>query len=268
MKKEIIEGQQGFVSDDKKPLKEEIITKEETMFKVGEDGVAIPEKYPIYIYDHNIDRELIEEGLILMETIKRSDAINNVIKELTEQQNKEISDLKAKIEKETDEKKKKDYLITLKTKENTQGIEEIKTKINAQVVEKGIEESREILKELNKEKEKQKVKKFIELSPCNTSESYLAFEKLKTVDGKETTDWVADLISKKCFNPKYTLGEAVKLKPDYKIAIKKAIMEVSGYKIENYRDIISKKMMEKNRPLTIKKGKSTGETITPAESAS
>ena len=89
--------------------------------------------------------------------------------------------------------------------------------------------------------------------PCNTSESYLAFEKGKTIKGKETTDWVADLISKKVINPQYSLEEAKRLKPDFKIALKEAIMEASNYKTINYRDIIIQKRLEDEKPLTLKK---------------
>ena len=65
-----IEGQQGFKEEKDKPS-EEIITKEETMFKIGPDGKALPEKYPIYIYDNNLESELIEESVVLMESIKK-----------------------------------------------------------------------------------------------------------------------------------------------------------------------------------------------------
>ena len=262
-----IEGQQGFKEEKDKPS-EEIITKEETMFKIGPDGKALPEKYPIYIYDNNLESELIEESVILMESIKKQDAITKVLQEFKAKQTKEIGNLKNKVEKETDEKVKKKLQMQLVTMQNTQGMEEIKEKINSEVISAGIAESREIIQKLKELKKEQTQKKFIEVIPCSSSEAYLSFEKGKTIDNKETYDWVADLISKKCFNPQYTFEEAKGLRPDFKVAIKKAIMEVSDYKTENYRDVMLRKRMEEKRPLTLKKEKPIGEITSPAESAS
>ena len=58
---EEVKGEMGF--DDSKDSKDDLISKEETMFRVGEDGKAIPEKYPVWLYDRELDMELIEEGL-------------------------------------------------------------------------------------------------------------------------------------------------------------------------------------------------------------
>ena len=69
-----IEAQQGFAKEEPKgpkPAAEDIITKEETMFRVDEAGKAIPEKFPVEIYDRNLDRELIAEGLCILETEKK-----------------------------------------------------------------------------------------------------------------------------------------------------------------------------------------------------
>ena len=266
--KKEVQGQQGFAETEKKKPSEEIITKEETMFKMGPDGKPLPEKYPIYIYDSNLEKELIEESVILMESIKKQEAISKVLQEFKTKQTKEIEDFKKKVGSETDEKVKKKLQMQLVTMQNTQGMEEIKEKINAEVITNGIDESREIIQKLKGLKEKQTQKKFIEVIPCSSSEAYLSFEKGKTIDNKETDDWVADLISKKCFNPKYTFEEAKGLRPDFKVAIKKAIMEVSDYKTENYRDVMLRRRMEEKRPLTLKKEKPIGDPTNPAESAS
>jgi len=230
---DIIKGEQGF-KEEKKSSKD-IITKEETMFKIGPDGKAIPEKYPVYIYNHNLDTELIDESLLLMESIKKQEAISNVLEEYKAKQNKDIEDLKNKIDK-------------------VKGMEEVREKVNAEVISNGVKESRKIIQKLKDMKEKEKQTKYIELIPCTSSEAYLTFEKGRTIDNKETDDWVANLISKKCFNPQYSFEEAKKLRPDFKIAIKNAIMEASDYKIESYRDIMMRLQLEEQKPLTLKKG--------------
>ena len=118
------------------------------------------------------------------------------------------------------------------------------------------------------EKQKQMIQKFVKLIPCNTTESILAFEKGMTADGKQTDDWVSDLISKKVVEPSFTLQEAKLIRPDFKVALKEAIMEASNYKAQSYRDIMMMQKMAEERPLTLKKEKSTGENTNPAESAS
>jgi len=249
---EKIEGQQG--TGPEKKSAEEIITKEETMFKIGSDGKAISELFSIYIYDRKLDSELMGESLMLMQTIKKHIAINKVILDLNIKQSAEIKELKEKAEKEPDKKLKDELKKEVMMRENTQMTEESKTQINSEMIEESIKESREVIKILKAEKEKQTIKKQVELIPCTTSESYLSFEKGKTIEGKETKDWVADLISKKITNPKYTFDDALIMKSDYKIALKEAIADASGYKVRNYRDIIMENKLAEERPLTTKKG--------------
>lgn len=251
---EEVKGEMGFDNPEKNDKQDsEIITKEETMFKIGPDGKAIPEKYPIKIYDRNIDKELIEETLTLIEVQKKQKAIQKVLKNLKEEQNTEFTKLKDKLEKETDPKEKEKLQKELNQKEQAKNIEEIKTKINSNVIEDGIAESKEIIQHLKQEKANTTVTKYAEIMPCNTSEAYLAFEKGKTIEGKDTDDWVADLIVNKVKTPKYTIEEAKRLIPDIKIAYKEAIMESSNYKSQSYRDIFTLKKLEE-KPLTQKKG--------------
>ena len=68
-----IKGNIGF--EKKEAPKKEILKKEETMFQVDATGKAIPEQYPIFLYDRMIDRELIEESFLLLETIRKQKAI-------------------------------------------------------------------------------------------------------------------------------------------------------------------------------------------------
>ena len=248
-----VAGKIGF--DEEKPKEDGImtITKEETMFKVDKDGKAIPEKCPILIYDRSLDRELIDETFLLMQAIKKQKAIKRIIADTLAKQTTEITTLQAEIDKETDEKKKKKLQAELSAKKTTESMECIKSDINTEIVNEGITESREIIRELKKEIEKQKTKKMIELAPCTTAEAYQSFENGKTIDGKDIDDWVADLISKKVGNPKYTFEEAKRLKPNYKIAIKEAIMEVSDYKTKDYRDIMMEIKLQEEKPLTAKK---------------
>lgn len=246
-----IEGKVGFegVEQEKK-----VISKDETLFKVDKDGKAIAEICPIYVYDRELDRELIQESLLLMETIKRQKSIRNVLRGLKEKQALDIKKKEEEIKKEKDQKEKEKLENELNVLKNKVNLEEIKADISANIVDDGIKESREIIKELKEERDKQKVKKFIEMTPCTTSEAYQSFEKGKTIEGKGSIDWVADLISRMVTKPKYTFKDAKRLKPDYKIAIKEAIMEISNYKVTSYRDIMIEKKLEEEKPLTLKKG--------------
>lgn len=259
--------QSGFDDIDKPPTPTGVIKKEDTMFKVDGEGKAISEKCPIYLYDRELDREILEEGLFFMQAIKKRKAMDKLIRETNEQDKKGIQELKEKVEKESDKTKRDELKRQLDNKERITANEEIKTRINSIITVDGLQESQEIIKELKEEKKKQKITQFAELIPCTTSEAYLAFEKMKTIDNKETDDWVADLITKKIINPKYDLEEAKKLKPDYKIAMKEAIMEASNYKTKSYRDIMMEKRLEEEKPFTAKKTKPNGENSTPAVSA-
>lgn len=252
-------GEVGFKGEKRKVKNEDFISKEETMFKIDNDGKALPEKFPIYLYDRDIDRELIEESFLLLEAIKRLKAIKKITAGAVIKQQEKLKGLKDKVKKETDEKKKEELTIELNNMERVQGIEGIKTEINENAVEEGIIESRRTLTELKEEKAKQTVKKYAMICPCTTAEALLSVEKGKTIEGEETNDWVADLISKKCTDPKYTLEEAKRLKPNYKIALKQAIMAASNYSEKSYRDIMMEKKLSEERPLTLKKEKTTGE---------
>ena len=249
MADEEITGKVGF--DEKS--KEEIITKEETMFKIDKDGLAMPEKCTILIYDRELDKELLEESLLLMDAIKRQKAIKKVVGDTISKQNQGKAVLQSKIDQEKDEKKKKELQRDLVIRQNTETIEDIKSKMNEEIVNEGIQESREIIRKLNIEIAEQKKKKIIELTPCTTLESYYAFEKGMTIEGKRTDDWVSDLVSKKVANPDYTYKEATKLRPDYKIAIKESIMEISGYKVQSYRDLMIELKLRDEKPKTLKK---------------
>lgn len=252
MTTENIKGEVGFDKEDTVPEKD-FITKEETMFKVDDKGMAIPEKFPVYIYDRQIERELIQEGLMLMEALKKQSAINKSLQEAKVKYDKELKELASKVDSEPDDKVKKVLKRELEDSKKYGDVEDVKSRINHHVIEDSIKESREIIRELNKEKDKQTVVKYVKLSPCNTAESILSFEKGLTVDGKPTDDWVADLISRKVVDPPFTLQEAKNIKPDFKIALKEAIMEASNYKVKSYRDIMLHAKMAEERPLTLKK---------------
>lgn len=265
MSDEKIMGEQGFQGD---PVKKDIISKEETMFKVGSDGAVLPEKCPILIYDFNIDKELFEETNFLMMSLGKQKGIKKIIEKTLIREKKELDILKMKLDGEKDENKKKVMQDDLTKRENINSVEKIKEAMNDELIEQGINESRDLIKELNELKKKKTITKFIEIIPCNVGEAHYVFDQQKTADGKETDDWVADLISKKCHNPKYTLEEAKQIKSDHKSAIKEALMKVSGFKAITYRDLMTQRWLEENRPLTLKKEKPIEETTTPAGSAS
>lgn len=253
--KEEVSGEVGFDKDKpSKPKKEDsLLTREESLFMVDEDGKAIPQKYPIEIYDRQLDQELVEESTLLLVSIKKKEAINKVINKLKAEVDNDINKLNEDLKKEDDKDKKKLIHKEIDYHKGSKMKDEVDSRINAEMLEESIKESRQFLAELNKIRESTKKILNVELAPCNSSESHFAFKKGKTVEGKDTDDWVADLISKKVSNPKYTLDDAKNLKIDYKIPLKEAIMEASGYRQQSYREIMAMKQLEETKPLTAKK---------------
>lgn len=252
-----VEGQLGFGKEEegsKNSKKEfDIISKEETMFRTGPDGVAIAERFPVKIYDRQIDKELVDEGCTLLEVLKKQKAIDKVVADTFRKHEERIREVTAKLDVETDDKKKPLLLMELDNLKKAANVEGFRSAMNTDMTEQAVAESRDIIAKLKKMKEDSEKTIHAELIPCNTGESYLAFDKGRTVDGKETDDWVADLISRKMTNPKYTLAEAKNLRPEWKTAFKEAIMEASGYKIKGYRDVMLDLMVAENKPLTLKK---------------
>jgi len=253
MTNEEVTGKVGFEEEKIKPKEDVLLSKEDTMFQVDEKGIAIPEKYPILLYDRELDDELLHEGLMLMETTKRQKAILKTISKAKEQDSSKIKDLRHCIENEPDNDVKKKLQLDLIKEINSKNRGEIESDINIAVVEESIKESREIIRELNKKKSEQAIKSFVELIPCNSAESYNSLDKGKTVEGAESEDWVADLISKKIVNPKYSFEEAKKLKENYKRVFKEAIALASGRKTKSYRDVIMELKLVEEKPLLAKK---------------
>lgn len=253
------QGTMGF--DDKPDRKKkenlDIITKEETMFKIDGDGKAIPEKCPIYIYNRNLDMELMKESLLLMAALRKKEAIAKVTANIVQEQTIKLSELQDKIDKEQDVEKKRKLEIEYGNVKTIYAKAEIDTQINTEIVEAGINESRELMKKIKDQIALEKVTQFAEIVPCTTAEAYLAFEKNKTIDNKDTLFWVEDLISRKVMNPKYTFEEAKLLRLDYKTAFKEAIMAASDYQVEGYRDMMIRVKLEQEKPLTLKKEETT-----------
>ena len=231
------QGKVGF-DEHKKAQSEDIMTKEESMFRIDANGEVIPEKYHIELYDRDLDFELMEEALQLTHAIKKRDSIRKTMIELKKKQDEEITQLKNKIKNAKSDDEKKQLRQELVISEQSKSTEEVKEMINSEMVEQNIQESQMILRELNDKITETKQVKYVELKPCNVTESYYAFEKGLSVEGEYVDDWVDDLIIKKITNPKYSIEEVKQLKRDYKIALKEAIMKVSNYKTKNYKDII------------------------------
>lgn len=241
------------MSEVAKTADKDVITKEETMFHMDKEGKAIPEKYEILIYDRDLDLELNQEAMLLMQCLKKRKALHSIIQKGVTEFNSKIAIAKKKFEAEKDEKEKSKLKRELDLLENTEAIENIKTMTNNNMTDETIKESRELIESLRKEKEKQIETKYAEVIPCLIAESYNALEKHKTIEGKDIDDWIADLIVNKCINPKYTLEEAKRLKPNYREALREAIAKVSNYQTINYRDLMIQQQLEQDKPLTLKK---------------
>ena len=260
---EQVKGKVGF---EEPSNKKEVITKEESMFQVDDKGNAISELVEIEVYDRNLDKEMIEEALLLMQAEKNSKAINKVYAQVKSDNDAKVNKYKAdldnlnlELKNEKDDTKKKEIVIKIReTKELIAKIvsgwdtESIKRLVSNQVVNDSIEESKDIIKQLEDLKQKQIVKKYAKLCPCTVSQSIYAFEKGLTIEGKPTDDWVSDLIVNKCKEPQYTLEEAKLLNPNYKSALKEALMEISHYNNLSYRDYLTQSRLMK-KPLTRKK---------------
>lgn len=246
---------------------EDIITKEETMFKIDANGKAMPEKVSLELYDRELDKELLEEASLLMQTLSSEKAITQTVAEIHEEHEQKILKLSADIEKETDPKIKNRTAIELSALKGIQNSEQVKTLLNKNTIKNSVSESRSLIQKLKEEIKQQTKIKYVEAIPCMVSEAYLAFQQGKTIEGKETTDWVADLISKKVSNPKYSFEDAKKLLPNHKIAFKEALMKISDYKVKGYKDIMTEYTLMHDKPKTLKKDLPTEEPQTPTESA-
>ena len=102
-------GQVGFGAD----KKGEMLTKDETIFQVDGEGKALPEKCPVYCFDRDIERELVEETVMLMELTKKKKAVGKTIQGFVAKWEADINALKGKVDAETnpEEKAKLDQLF-------------------------------------------------------------------------------------------------------------------------------------------------------------
>lgn len=244
-----VKGEVGF----KETNLTDCISKEETMFRIDSEGKALPMRIEIQIYDRDLDMELMDESLRLTEALKKQKAIKEILAKLVVERNKDLADMETKIKAEEDKIQKLGLTNSLENMKKVQETGDIKSNLNAKMIEASLVESREIIKHLNRLKSDSIKVNFIEAIPCTVVEAMMAFELHKTIDNRDTVDWIADVISRKCVKPSYTLEEAKLLKLDYKLAIKDALMRLSNYKVISYRDIISEESLRNNKPLTAKK---------------
>lgn len=237
-----VKGQMGF----KKESGDEVekLDKEETLFKIGPDGEALPEEVVVEVYDRSIDQELLEEAMQLAGLMKRKKATTDLLKELKNEQNKKIKEFEKELEKEKDESKKALLKKALQKAKNDRDASDVKTRLQFKIVEDGIRESNEVIKELKKLK-KEQVKKYKALIvPCTVGEAVSCFEKGLSVKGEKVSDWLSQLIVDKVKDPKYSLEEAKRLRPDFKIGFKEAIMMVSNYRTKSYRDLLNEELVK------------------------
>ena len=229
----------GKVIAEKEPeKKKEIILKADTMFRVDNDGNLIPEKIPIEIYDRGIDQELLEESELLAQMIKRNNSFDKIRDVSKKKHLVSVDKIKKSIELEKDEKKKEGLNVELKKLNDGFKDIERRNEVLLDEVNQQISECREIIKGLKESKEKMIKVRFVEAIPLTTSEAFLVFEKNQGVDGKDTSDPIASLIVHCIKIPKYTIEEAKKIRLDFKLAMKEAIMGLSNYSRKSYRDVI------------------------------
>lgn len=224
------------------PEKKKVISKADTMFKVDNEGKLIPELVEVEIYDRGLDQELLEESELLAQMIKRKDAFVSSSEQNIKEANDSITNIENDIQKESDEKIKSKLFVDVQSKKSQIEILKKRNEVALIEVENQIKESREIIVELKKKKEEETKKEFVEAVPLTTAEAYLVFEKNKSPLGKDTDDAMADMIAHCIKNPSYSFDEAKKIKLDFKLAIRDAIMELSNYSKKSYRDVILEKL--------------------------
>ena len=228
------------------------LKKEEIMFQVDEDGVAIAEEMEIEVYDKSIDDELLFTTMELDNALTMYDSIKVAFKSTMKLINAEIS-------------KSKEAIIILSKEEKPQlevikgikkQIEDKNLVINKISSENGIKisaytikinECRADLNFLEKKRDSEKVLRKIKAIPCTVSEAYKYFNKnmWKNDKGewqnpidKEDKTFISHLLSDKVAEPKLTIKEWDLAKPQMRMCFKDAIGDISEYHKASPKEIL------------------------------
>ena len=132
--------------------------------------------------------------------------------------------------------------MEIETQERVLDLEKSKARLMVETMENKISDERKLIVSLKEEKLKQTSSEYVMAIPCTVGECAYVFGQGKTIEGKETQDWLSDLISRKIKVPQFTYEEAVLLMKDFRLALRDAIADISGWKTVDYRDVLTQSM--------------------------
>lgn len=276
-KKPIISGEQ-----DPKLKETTILTKDQLLFKMDENGEAIPEKIPIEVYDKSIDDELFMVTIDLDNAISMHDSIKIAFKNTLTAHNVELDKLRKRVEdlEKLKELTKEQNSLLGKTrkdlKDRTQALDTLalRNETQLQAYRNKIIECRKDWNSLEEMRDKTKKEEFIVAKPCNISDSNRIFVKqMWKEDGKwtnATIEWqkinpdipitkeieqdvktdtrpFIYLCTEYVVEPKLTKEEWENLKnKDYLHSIKDALMRIAGYDKKSPKDVLTEKRRSDN----------------------
>lgn len=248
--KQKIEGAQNPTEKENTGL----LSKEEIMFKVDEDGKAVSEVIEVEIYDRELDDEILLTTMELDNALTLHESTDKAKKQLVKATNFELDKLRKRVKeleelpKLTDEQKK----LLEKTRKDLEQREVALTTICLQNDTKLMafrdkaKESRELLNELESMIEKNKKMRKIEAIPCNVAEAHKYFNKhmykikgiwTKPKDDEDNT-YISHLLAEKISSPKLTVAEWDMAKPSMRLSCKETIAQISYYHRPSPKDLL------------------------------
>ena len=245
---------QGTMNPQPKDNKK-MLSKEEIVFEIDEEGKAIPQKVEVEVYDRALDDELFLTTLELDNALTMYDSVRKASKTISVRANKELTKLNTiitdieKLEKPTDDQKKMllESKKQLKELENSMKKDSFDTEIKLQAYMDKIKETRKDFKTLEEMRKKAIEVRQIQAVPCTVTESHRYFTKRmwKDKDGKwinptgeEDTTYISQLLAEKVIEPKLTVNEWDHAKPNMRLSIKEAISEISYYKRPSPKEVL------------------------------
>jgi len=247
---------------EEKPKDDGIIKIEELMFQVDGEGKAQPQKVPLVIYDRQLDQELLEEAMVLDRFIKERDSMMKMYVEFCAKADEILKSGESKYKKFVEEKKITELEAQETMDKNKASIELEKIREHRKyiMIVESINQSRFLIKKLKERIKEQKVVSQIKAIPMNNAESSTVLTSAKGKQGKkptgeDSTDWVNDMILYCVKEPLFDEKTVKFIKPNEKIAMKETILEISGLKTTNYKDVLiqNTNMSEKKETTPIEK---------------
>ncbi len=244
----------------------QMLSKEDIVFELDEEGKAIPQEVDVEVYDRALDDEILLTTIGIDNALSMHDSVKKAFKTIAERLNKEIVKLNTritdieKLNKPTDEQKKilLESKKKLKETENSLKKESMELEIRLQAFsEKGKEERKDFQDLQKMRKEDMKISQ-IQAVPCTVTESHRYFTKRMWQDEKgvwinpideEDTTYISHLLAKKVIEPKLTVKEWDYARPFMRMSIKETISELSCYSRPSPKEIL----IERRRGEKLKK---------------